>query len=47
MLERITINNVALIDSLTIEFGAGLNVLSGETGAGKSLIIDSHSLFNA
>lgn len=44
MLERITINNVALIDSLTIEFGAGLNVLSGETGAGKSLIIDSISL---
>lgn len=44
MLESITINNIALIDNLTIEFSKGLNVLSGETGAGKSLIIDSISL---
>lgn len=44
MLESITINNIALIDNLTIEFNKGLNVLSGETGAGKSLIIDSISL---
>ena len=34
MLDRLTIKNVALIDSAEIEFGEGLNVLSGETGAG-------------
>lgn len=44
MLERLTINNIALIHSQTIEFTDGLNVLTGETGAGKSLIIDSLSL---
>jgi len=44
MLRSITINNIALIDNLTINFSTGLNVLSGETGAGKSLIIDSISL---
>lgn len=44
MLSSITINNVALIENLTVEFGEGLNVLSGETGAGKSLVIDSISL---
>lgn len=44
MLSSLTINNIALIDKLTIELGAGFNVLSGETGAGKSLIIDSISL---
>ena len=41
MLSRLTIKNVALIDSAEIEFGKGLNVLSGETGAGKSVILDS------
>lgn len=41
MLKSIYIKNIALISSLTIEFGAGLNVLSGETGAGKSIIVDS------
>lgn len=44
MLQSLTIKNIALIDSLTIELGVGLNVLTGETGAGKSLIIDSLSL---
>lgn len=44
MLERLTIKNIALIRSQAIEFGNGLNVLTGETGAGKSLIIDSLSL---
>ena len=44
MLESLSINNVALIDSATIEFGDGLNALTGETGAGKSLIVDSLSL---
>jgi len=41
MLEHLHIKNVALIDKLEADFGVGLNVLSGETGAGKSIIIDS------
>ena len=41
MLERLTIKNVALIEHADIEFFEGLNVLSGETGAGKSVILDS------
>lgn len=44
MLERLSIKNIALIREQTIEFSDGLNVLTGETGAGKSLIIDSLSL---
>ncbi len=44
MLERITIRNFALIDEVTVEFGPGFNVLSGETGAGKSILIDALSL---
>ena len=39
MLSRLTIRNLALVDSLSIEFGKGLNVITGETGAGKSLLI--------
>lgn len=41
MLLQITINNFALIDKLTISFFEGFNVLSGETGAGKSILIDA------
>ncbi len=41
MLSKLTIKNVALIEHADIEFGEGLNVLSGETGAGKSVILDS------
>ena len=41
MLERLHIKNVAVIDELEIDFGSGFNVLTGETGAGKSIIIDS------
>ncbi len=41
MLSKLTIKNVALIEGAEIEFGEGLNVLSGETGAGKSVILDS------
>ena len=44
MLSRLTIKNVALIENADITFGEGLNVLSGETGAGKSLIIDSMNM---
>lgn len=41
MLISLKINNVALINSANIQFKNGFNVLSGETGAGKSIIIDS------
>lgn len=41
MLESISIKDIALIDEAEIVFGEGFNVLSGETGAGKSMIIDS------
>ena len=41
MLFSLRIKNFALIDQLELEFGAGLNVLTGETGAGKSIILDA------
>ena len=41
MLEKLSITNVALIESADINFTSGLNVLSGETGAGKSVILES------
>ena len=39
-----TVRNIALIEQLHIEFGKGMHVLSGETGAGKSIIVDSINL---
>jgi DNA repair protein RecN (Recombination protein N) len=44
MLERISIKNIALIEAIEIPFREGLNILSGETGAGKSMILESISL---
>ena len=41
MLNLLKINNIALIDALEMEFGTGLNLLTGETGSGKSIIVDS------
>ena len=41
MLNCLEIKNIAIIDNLSVNFNKGLNVLSGETGAGKSIIIDS------
>ena len=41
MLIELNINNFALIQELSVEFGAGFNILSGETGAGKSILIDT------
>ena len=41
MLSVLKIKNVALIDDLTIEFGDKLNIISGETGSGKSIMLDS------
>lgn len=41
MLQSLSIKNIALISSLSIDFGKGFNVLLGETGAGKSIIFDA------
>ncbi|RUL56921.1 MULTISPECIES: DNA repair protein RecN [Lysinibacillus] len=41
MLKELSIRNFAIIDDLTIDFSEGLTVLTGETGAGKSIIIDA------
>jgi len=43
MLEELSIRNYALIDSITLSFRRGFNVLTGETGAGKSIIVGSLS----
>jgi DNA repair protein RecN (Recombination protein N) len=40
MLEKLILNNVALITNLEIDFTSGFNILTGETGSGKSIIID-------
>ena len=44
MLETLQIRNLALVQSLEIDFGAGLNTITGETGAGKSLVIGAIQL---
>jgi DNA repair protein RecN (Recombination protein N) len=44
MLQKLSINNYALIDNLEISFSGGLNILTGETGAGKSIILGALSL---
>src|SRR5690606_36456984 len=44
MLVRLSIKNYALIDEIDIQFGKGLNIITGETGAGKSIILGALSL---
>ena len=44
MLTNLNISNIVLIEKLNLEFGPGLNVLTGETGAGKSILMDALSL---
>lgn len=44
MLRSLHVKNLALIDEIEVEFGEGLNILTGETGAGKSIILGSVNL---
>ncbi|MDR3417020.1 MAG: DNA repair protein RecN [Nevskia sp.] len=44
MLRHLHIRNLAIIDELSLDFGAGFSVLTGETGAGKSILIDALGL---
>ena len=44
MLQSLSIRDIVLIEALDLEFGAGLSVLTGETGAGKSILLDSLGL---
>ena len=44
MLQKLYIKNLAIIEELLIDFESGLNIITGETGSGKSLIIQSIQL---
>ena len=44
MLRFLTIRRLAVIDSVAVEFDPGLNVLTGETGAGKSILVEAVGL---
>lgn len=44
MLSYLHVKNLALIDEAEVEFGSGLNILTGETGAGKSILMGSVNL---
>ncbi len=44
MLAGLSIRDVVIIDQLDLSFGEGLNVLTGETGAGKSILLDALGL---
>ncbi|MBR3018650.1 MAG: AAA family ATPase [Clostridia bacterium] len=44
MLVSLTIRNIALMDEMQVEFSSGLHALTGETGAGKSILVDAVTL---
>jgi len=41
MLRRLSVRDIVLIDSLDLDFGVGLGAMTGETGAGKSILLDA------
>ena len=41
MINNLHIKNIGIIDDISLDLNSGLNILTGETGAGKTLIIDS------
>ncbi len=44
MLRRLTVRNLAIVEDIDLELGAGLTVITGETGAGKSILVDALAL---
>ncbi|MFY9549735.1 MAG: AAA family ATPase, partial [Thermoanaerobaculia bacterium] len=44
MLRRLTVKNLAIVEDLDLELSGGLNVITGETGAGKSILVDALAL---
>ena len=44
MLKKLQINNLAIIDSVSLDFSRGLNIITGETGSGKSIIVNAVDL---
>ena len=44
MLVQLTVDNLALIEHIGLDLGSGLNVLTGETGAGKSILVDAMNI---
>jgi len=44
VLRDLHVRNLAVLEDVSVEFGPGLNVLTGETGAGKSIVVDSLAL---
>ena len=46
MLKSLEVKDYALIDHINVEFGKGLNIITGETGAGKSILINLHKYWD-
>lgn len=44
MLQRLRVQNLAIVEDIEIDFNGGLNVITGETGAGKSILVDALGL---
>ena len=47
MLVHLHVKNLALIEEIEVEFGPGLNILTGETGAGKSILLGAAAFLGA